>query len=94
MDRSTFQKQSLDAMIPLNLPFLQTDANLRNFSLANLGIYYIWESLTKLFHSMRKGETSLNNLLLDCESREAHPSMYKPSRCGGGIGISRSFQQW
>ena len=64
MDRSTFQKQSLDAMIPLNLPyfveaqpFLQTDANLRNFSLANLGIYYIWESLTKLFHSMRKGET-------------------------------------
>ena len=51
MYRRTFQKQSPDAMIPLNILyfveaqlFLQTDANLRNFSLANLGIYYIWES--------------------------------------------------
>ena len=48
---STFQKQSPDAMIPLNIQyfveaqtFLQADANLRNFSLANLVIYYIWES--------------------------------------------------
>ena len=64
MYRRTFQKQSPDAMIPLNIPyfveaqtFLQADANLRNFSLVNLIIYYIWDSKTKLFLSMRKGET-------------------------------------
>ena len=67
MYRSTFQKQSTDAKISLNIPyfveaqpFLQTDANLRNFSLANLDTYYILESLKKkkkLFLSMRKGET-------------------------------------
>ena len=51
MYRSTFQKQSPDAMIPLNIPyfveaqtFVQADANLRNFSLANIVKYYIWES--------------------------------------------------